>query len=110
MRTLKLIPPSPTASQGGGLHYSDVGGGQLAIVYQTFEESAVPKGQGRERPPVRVQTQTVSIYNAQSGERLADYRLPPGIGGALACYTPAGFTFLGSTPQHQLVLKQAKPY
>ena len=110
VRTLKLIPPSPTARQVGGLHYSDVGGGQLAIVYQTFEESAVPKGQGRERPPVRVQTQIVSIYNAQGGERLADYSVSPGIGGTLACYTPAGFTFLGSTPQHQLVLKQAKPY
>lgn len=110
LHTLKLIPPSPTSRQVGGLHYSDAGGGQIAIVYQTFEESAVPKGQARERSPVRVQSQVVSIYNAQTGERLADYRLPAGIGGALACYTPGGFTFLGSTPQHQLVLRQAKPY
>ena len=110
LHTLKLIPPSPTARQVGGLHYSDAGGGQLAIVFQTFEQSSAPQGKGHERPPVRVQVQTVSIYNAQTGERLADYRLPPGIGGALACYTPGGFTFLGSTPQHQLVLRQAKPY
>jgi hypothetical protein len=97
-RTLKLAPPEPRARQQGGIYYSAAAGGQLALEFW-----AKPPGSDG---GVRL----ISTYNAETGERLADYEAPLGIGRSLACFSPNGFTFLGSSSQHQLTINDVKPY
>lgn len=98
VRTLHLTPPFPTASVGP-MQYSDADGGRLAMAF-SVPASAGFSGAG----------QIIAVYSARTGKRLVDYIAPPNIGGALACYTTQGFTFLGSTPDHRLVLKHASAY
>lgn len=97
VRTLHLTPPVPTASEGAIMQYSSAGGGRLAIPFTVSE----PQG---------TTMQMISVYNAETGERFADYIAPPRMGGALACYTQQAFTFIGTTEQHQLVLRRSAAY
>ena len=51
-----------------------------------------------------------SVFDAHTGERVADYSSTPEAGGAWACYTPDEFTFIssqGNPPRMTLV--RAKP-
>jgi hypothetical protein len=98
VRTLHLKPPLPTAREGA-MQYSDINGGRLAVAFTIPASNGLPGDR-----------EMISLYSTQSGERLVDYIAPSGIGGALACYTQRGFTFLGSTPQHELALKLASAY
>lgn len=53
--------------------------------------------------------QIFSLVDALSGEKIADYLSTPEIGGAFACYTADGFTFLGSK-RGQRTLQHTTPY
>ena len=79
------------------MQYSSAGGGRLAIPFTVTQ----PQG---------TTMQLVSVYNAETGERFADYVAPPRMGGALACYAQSAFTFIGTTEQHQLVLNRSAAY
>lgn len=94
VRRLRLEPPPRAGVYSSSIHYSPEGGGRLAIY-----------SKGPNTP-----TGLVSIYDAETGKRAVDYELPRGLGSALACYSPNGFTFLGSNEQHQLAIKEARPY
>ena len=50
-----------------------------------------------------------SLVDAETGERLIDYQSAPGIGGVFVCYTPSGFTFLASTKDGHMAIRQAVP-
>jgi len=52
-----------------------------------------------------------SVVDATTGERFADYVLPPDMkrGGAFACYTANGFTFIDASPTNQLELVKTAP-
>lgn len=106
LRTLHLVPPTKSAQLGVGIYYSEEGGGQLAVPFRIVKPIPLLEGAPKsERPGMRTVKQFISVYSAQTGKRLADYVVPPDIGAGLACYTPSGFTFIGSTKQHQLELK-----
>jgi hypothetical protein len=49
----------------------------------------------------------LSVFNAETGEKEADYEVPIGVGGLLACYTPNGFSFIGTGKEGQLTLEFA---
>lgn len=100
LRTLDLAPPSSSASAGYAIKYGD--GGRLALEFAEF----VP---GLQKAKVLKDT-IISVYDTQTGERIADYHGSPGLGGDLVCYTSQGFTFLGTTPQHQLAIQRASAY
>jgi hypothetical protein len=55
-------------------------------------------------------TELYSLYDAQSGDHLVDYRPSPGLAGAFECYTPDRFTFTGIEPDGRMSLIQAKPH
>jgi len=54
-------------------------------------------------------TETYSLVDGESGERLIDYLAGPEISGSLACYTPNGFTFLGSAKDGRPAILRAVP-
>lgn len=97
VRTMHLTLPAATATQGAIMQYNKAGN-RLAIPFSV----ATPDGKSR--------SGVISVYDAESGERLFDYHVPPEIGAALACYTADHFTFLGHTNQHQLMLTHASAY
>jgi hypothetical protein len=72
-----------------------VAGGRIVV---QFSEST---GDGH------VVREIVSLFDASTGERMADYEVPMGLSGMLACYTPDGFIYLGANQQQQLLLKLA---
>lgn len=74
-----------------------VAAGKVAVM---FEES---------KPASRRAEQIVFIADAETGEGLAEYHSTPGIGGALACYTPNRFTFIGSTQDGHLAVQGVVP-
>lgn len=100
LRTLHLAPPFPSASAGFTIRYGD--GGRLALAFAEF----VP---GLQKAKV-FKDMIISVYDAQTGERMVDYLVSPELGGDLVCYTSRGFTFLGRTPQHQLAIQRASAY
>lgn len=100
LRTLHLAPPSSSASAGYTIKYGD--GGRLALEFAEF----VP---GLQKAKVLKDT-IISVYDTQTGERIADYHASPGLGGDLVCYTSQGFTFLGTTRQHQLAIQRASTF
>lgn len=97
VRTMHLSSPAKTASEGAIMQYSATGN-RLAIPFMV------------EGPDGKSQSEVISVYDAESGERLFDYRVTAGIGAALACYAGNQFTFLGHTSQHQLMLQHASAY
>jgi hypothetical protein len=48
-----------------------------------------------------------SLVNPQTGERMADWHSTPGVGGALACYTPGGLIFVGNREGNVAILRVA---
>lgn len=58
---------------------------------------------------MKAQPKIFSLVDAQSGERLYNYFLPPTHGGIFACYSPNGFLFLGSSKDQKLTVIQAVP-
>lgn len=97
VRTMHLSPPAKTASEGAIMQYS-AAGNRLAIPF-------IVTG-----PDGKTKSEVISVYDAESGERLFDYHVPAGVGAALACYSANRFTFLGHTSQHQLLLTHASAY
>lgn len=97
VRTMRLSSPAKTATEGAIMQYS-AAGNRLAIPF-------LVKG-----PDGKSQGEVISVYDAESGERLFDYHVPARIGAALACYKADRFTFLGHTSQHQLMLQHASAY
>jgi len=93
VRRLVIPPPSenyaPIAMK--------VGGGRMVIQFEKYD------------PERKSSRRIFSLLDAESGEKIADYVSPPEIGGALACYTPNGFTFLTSTQDRKLALLRAVP-
>jgi len=95
LRRLVVPPPAedfePTTMK--------VGGGKVVIQF----EKKTPAG-----PTAQ---EIFSVVDALSGEKVADYSSTPEVGGAWACYTPDGFTFLGiaKTQPYQLTLVRAVP-
>jgi hypothetical protein len=49
----------------------------------------------------------ISVYDAQTGERTADYELGEGAEGVYACYAQDHFTFLSAAANNQLEIRQA---
>lgn len=97
VRTLDLKLPRGTQSWGA-LQYDPINGGELALFLDVKDPQETP-------PSARV----ISLFDAQSGERLVDYIAPPEVGAALASCSANGFTFLGATSQHQMALKRVNP-
>jgi hypothetical protein len=96
VKKLRLDPPVSGAQSHGGIHFSSEG--RLAMEFTVVDKES------------HVSTRVISVYSAETGERLADYETPREVGSGFACYTPNGFTFLGSNEQHQLVINQVRPY
>lgn len=96
-RQLRLKPPRP----GYRLITAKVAGGKVAALFEIDWKKAEPRNDS----PRRI----LSLYDAQSGERIADYLVPRELAGALACYTPGAFLFLGSKGQERLMLQEAGP-
>lgn len=101
LRTLHLKPPAADA-RWESMKYGDVGGSRLAFVFTELSGST-----GSARTPKGA---IISVYSATTGERVTDYEVPVTLGEDLACYTASGFTFLGSSPDHRLVIKHASAY
>lgn len=97
VRTMHLSAPAKTASEGAIMQYS-AAGNRLAIPFTVTG------------PDGKSHSEVISVYDAESGERLFDYHVPAGIGAALACYAANRFTFLGHTSQHHLMLTHASAY
>lgn len=97
VRKLRLVPASKAQSYSG-IHFSSEGGGQLAVQFSMAETGS------------NTSASLISTYSAETGQRLMDYEVPHGVGTALACYNSNGFTFVGSNEQHQLAIKEVKPY
>lgn len=53
--------------------------------------------------------QIFSVFDTESGEKSMDLMSGPDIGGAFACYTPNGLTFLGTDNEGRLVMMSAVP-
>jgi hypothetical protein len=68
-----------------------------------FEENV------RETQPKRNPKQVFSLVDASTGERLVDYVTPPGVGGALACYSANNLTFLAGGQDRTLSLRILTP-
>jgi hypothetical protein len=101
LRTLHLKPPLP-GSRWESMKYGDVGDDRLAFIFTEFSELS-----GKPQAPKGA---VISVYSATTGERMTDYTVPTALGEDLACYTAEGFTFVGSSPDHRLVLKHASAY
>jgi hypothetical protein len=76
-----------------------VGGGKVVVQF----EKKTPEGPTAE--------EIFSVFDALTGEKFADYSSTPEVGGAWACYTADGFTFLGiaKTQPYQMTLVRAVP-
>ncbi|MGH9682666.1 MAG: hypothetical protein ACRD4S_03505 [Candidatus Acidiferrales bacterium] len=97
LRRMELNPPSDKYS-ASNVRYSSAG--KLAVLF----------GEPTKADPRVSNIDLISVYDAETGDRLVDYQLPPEAGAALLCYTPNAFTFLGSTDQGQLTINEANPY
>lgn len=95
VRRLVLPRPSDNAHPSSTFH---VAGGKVVVVFTERDSSRAFRGH------------VIVEASAETGEVLAHYSLPPEIGGALACYTPNGFTFLATDELGQLVIKRTFPY
>ena len=96
LRYFRISPPSSNAN----LLVMKYGtGGRLAFL---FSEPSLDTRMGRD-------AQIVSVADAEDGKILYSYKSPDSVGGALACYTPPDFTFIGSTKEGQLALEKAGP-
>lgn len=102
VRRFELKPPAPGAMASATVGYSPEEGGELLLPFQL--QGPRPGGRG-----VRATGAVILAYSAETGKRLMDYTVPPEIGEAMACYSPNGFTFVGTTERHQVVLRQVKP-
>lgn len=96
VKKLRLDPPASGAQVYGGIHFSSEG--RLAMEFDMVDKES------------KMNTRVISVYSAETGQRLFDYEVPREVGNGFACYTPNGFTFLGTNEQHQLTLNEAKPY
>jgi hypothetical protein len=72
-------------------------GGKLAFLF-----GAPPTGGGS-------QDRVLTVVDAQTGETQINYETGPETGAAVACFTPNGVTFIGSTDDGHLALKHAIP-
>jgi hypothetical protein len=95
-RRLRLKPPR----SGYRLITTKVAGGRVAALFEIEK-----KAESRNDSPRRI----LSLYDAQTGERIADYLVPRELSGAFACYTPEAFLFLGPKEQERLMLQVAGP-
>jgi hypothetical protein len=92
VRRLELTPPSPKDKPWT----FKVGGGMIAAEWTRASAGVDRDASG------------ISLYDEMTGERQTDYALPAEWGGALACYSANGFTFV--TARHgQLALLHAAP-
>lgn len=66
-----------------------------------FEEAKPP----RDKPARRF----ISVFDAISGEKFADYAPGEKIGGAFACYSPEKFVFIGTDSARQFTIQTASP-
>jgi len=73
-----------------------VAGGKLVV---QFEEND---------PATDIAQRVFSLLDAETGEKILDYEPAPEVGGAFACYTPNGFTFLAHQGR-QLVIQRVVP-
>ncbi|MFQ5777102.1 MAG: hypothetical protein ACE5IP_03755 [Terriglobia bacterium] len=94
LRRLVIARPSEH-SDPSTLH---VAGGKLVVQFSEYD------------PTGKFKRSLFAVANAESGETLSYYVTGPEVGGALACYTPNGFTFLGSNVAGQLILITTYPY
>jgi hypothetical protein len=53
--------------------------------------------------------QVFSLFDAEDGDHLVNYFTPPEVGGALACYTPNGFTFIASDKNRNMIIQRVTP-
>jgi len=93
VRRLAIAAPSENAEPASVLQ---VAGGKVIVEFIEREAS------GNFRRDVIV------VANAETGEPMARYIAPPEVGGALACYTPDGFTFL-TRKAGGMVMKRTYP-
>lgn len=94
LRRLVIARPSEH-SEPSTLH---VAGGKLVVQFSEYD------------PAGKFKRTVFAVANAETGETLSYYVTGPEVGGALACYTPNGFTFLGSNVAGQLILITTYPY
>ncbi len=92
VRRLELTPPSPK----GKPWTFKVGGGMVVVEWTEEASTGYEDATG------------FSLYDAMTGERQADYALPPELGGAVACYNAGGFTFV-TARNGQLAIVHAAP-
>lgn len=89
VRRLELRPPSPAAKPWA----MKVGGGKIIIEFTETDNHGQQATTG------------FSAYDAEDGNLSAEYVSPPELGGALACYSPNGFTFLSARNGHFAIIK-----
>lgn len=90
----RLVAPPP--AEGFEPETMKVNGGKVVI--QFIRKTA-------EGPTAQ---EIFSVFDALSGEKYADYASTSEVGGAWACYTTEGFTFLGTTktqPYHMTLVR-----
>lgn len=93
LRRMVVRPPS----DGLRPETMKVAGGKVAVLF------------GGRKAGEKGWNSIVAVVDAETGEKFADYRASPELGGALACYSPNGFTFLGSSETGSAVIQFAVP-
>lgn len=75
------------------------GGGKIVVEFYKAAKGQAPA------------EQLYSVQDSMTGERFANYLLPPEMlhGGAFACYTPNGFTFIDANANRQLEFVTTTP-
>ncbi len=75
------------------------GGGKIVVEFYKAAKGQAPA------------EQLYSVQDSTTGERFANYLLPPEMphGGAFACYTPNGFTFIDANASRQLEFVTTTP-
>jgi hypothetical protein len=91
----KINPPGDGFAAG----VMKAGGGKIVVEFYKAAKGQTPA------------EQLYSVEDATTGERFAYYGLPPEMphGGALACYTPNGFTFIDANASRQLEFVTTTP-
>ena len=92
---LKINPPGLGFAAG----VMKAGGGKVVVEFYRAAKGQTPA------------EQVYSVLDATTGDRFANYVLPPEMphGGAFACYTPNGFTFIDANSNRQLEFVTTTP-
>lgn len=91
----KIDPPGDGFAAG----VMKAGGGKIVVEFYKAAKGQTPA------------EQLYSVQDATTGDRFANYVLPPEMlhGGAFACYTPNGFTFIDANASRQLEFVTTTP-